>query len=97
MKPEKKPIAVKSLTEEDLISSGEISSEPHSAVMELFQAMTRDQQDEILRMILLDDGINRLLSAVTDTATPGAFDIFLDNVQYYHFFRCVKEDIFDRD
>lgn len=92
MKPDDKIPVIKPLNEEDLITSGEGVTDPASNSVELFKNLDTDQQDEILRMILTDGGLSRLMSVVQDVTTPGAFDILLDQVQYYHFFPSVRED-----
>ncbi len=92
MKPEDKRPVIKPLNEEDLITSGEGVTDPASNSVEFFKKLDTDQQDEILRMILTDGGLGRLMSVIQDVTTPGAFDIFLDQVQYYHFFPSVRED-----
>jgi hypothetical protein len=92
MDPEQQNPTITLLTEEDLIPSSDKSIETIGTITELFYTLSRDEQDEILRLIILDGGFNRILSAIQDVTTPGAFDIFLDKVQYFHFLRSVKDD-----
>lgn len=92
MKPDDKTPVIKPLNEEDLITTVEGITEPATNSVEFFKKLNTDQQDEILRMILTEGGLGRLMSAIQDVTTPGAFDIFLDQVQYYHFFPSVRED-----
>jgi hypothetical protein len=92
MDPEQQNPTITPLTEEDLITSCDKSVETIHTVTDLFYTLSTDEQDEILRLIILEGGFNRILAAIQDVTTPGAFDIFLDKVQYFHFLRSVKED-----
>jgi hypothetical protein len=61
------------------------------SVVEMFESMSIEDQDEILRLIMGKDGFERLARLVHSTDTPGAMDLFLDRVRYYHFFRVVED------
>lgn len=63
-------------------------------VHELFKSLPEDEQDEILRMIIDDGGLQRLVSVVQDINTPGAVELMLDRVEYYHFLPVVKDPDF---
>jgi len=57
----------------------------------LYKTLSEPEQDELLTMLLSDGGLQRLSTVAQDLNTPGAVDLLLDNVEYYHFFRSVKE------
>ena len=68
-----------------------LKTEDASRVHELFKSLTPGEQDEILRRIITDGGLSRLVSMVQDIHTPGAVDLILDQVEYYHFFPFPKD------
>ena len=86
--PEEK--AVKRAVDE-IPETGQILPATSPKAVELFDSLTSDEQDEILRLIISDGGFDRLMEIVQANDTPGAVDLFLDRVRYYHFFRTVKE------
>jgi len=60
--------------------------------IELFESLTVDEQDEVLRLIIRQDGFGRLAKLVQNTDTPGAMDLFLDRVKYFHFLPLVRDE-----
>jgi len=58
-----------------------------------FKTLTHDEQNEILRMILSEGGLTRLMSVVLDAGEVGDWDLWLDRVSYYHFLPSVKEKV----
>ncbi len=79
------------LSDEEAPLADPVKSEDASRVHELFKSLTPDEQDEILRRIITDGGLERLVSMVQDIRTPGAVDLVLDQVEYYHFLPFPKD------
>ena len=67
------------------------SADPSPSVAEIFQNMSIEDQDEIIRMILANGDFNRLARIIKTSDTPGAVDLFLDRIGYFHFLPMVKE------
>ena len=60
-------------------------------VHDLYKTLSDVEQEELLRMLLSEGGLQRVASVVQNINTPGAVDMLLDRVRYYHFFRAVQE------
>jgi hypothetical protein len=82
--------SLKPVVEEKFIGPTELNACP----AEFFKKLSPDDQDDILRMIIYEGGVDRLLSVIQSTDTPGAVDLFLDQVQYFHFLPTVRENIY---
>ena len=91
MARDKKKMAIEKLSEEIPAGSPD-GTEQRTRVYEVFMSLSEDDQNEILRMILSEGGVTRLMSLTQGISTPGALDLILDQVQYYHFFRPVVEE-----
>ncbi len=78
------------LIEEMPLLSGD-QSEVVTRVYEVFKGLNKDEQDEVLRRIFAEDGPGRLMTVAEDMSTPGALDLILDRISYYHFLPSVVE------
>jgi len=91
-KKSKNPLKdIKTIVEDDLGASIISESEPVVTAQELYRKLSTDDKQEILRMIIDEGGIAQLASVVQDLNTPGAYDLLLDNIEYYHFYPAVTE------
>src|SRR4030042_691519 len=57
----------------------------------LYKKLSVDQQADLLKLILSDDDLPNISQVVQNLNTPGAIDLLLDQICYYHFFPAVKE------
>lgn len=64
--------------------------ETKPTAQEIFSSLSLEEQDEILKLIIAKGGIGRLLSIIHSGDTPGALELFLDRIHYYHFLRLVE-------
>lgn len=61
-------------------------------ILELFRNLTEEDQDELLRMIIAEGDIKRIISLAESMALPGNIELFLDRVQYHHFLPIAEID-----
>ena len=62
-----------------------ITDTPSLDVLEVFRNLTKEDQDELLRMIISEGDIKRIISLAESMSLPGNVELFLDRVQYHHF------------
>lgn len=78
-------------TGEDHLPQPEVTGPgTQSRAVELFKSLTEEEQDEVLRCILSEGGVKRILAALGARESPGALEVFLDAVEYYHFLPVVN-------
>jgi hypothetical protein len=76
---------------EEMPSPNPVLPEQIPTPFDIFQSLSIEEQDEVLRMIIGQDGFGRIAKLVQSNDTPGAMDLFLDRVRYYHFLPMVKD------
>lgn len=76
------------------IKIGEVRDqmEPVSPAFDVFKSLSPEEQDDVIRLIIEEGGINKLLSILQADELPGVGHLMLDNVRYYNFFPMVRED-----
>jgi hypothetical protein len=79
------------LPDEDPTGSLPVVPESGENHIEYFRNLSLEDQDEILRMILAEGGIKRIISLFELQDMPGNMDLFFDRVQYHHFLPVVEE------
>ena len=89
---EEKKRAIEKTAEDGVVQIGD-TVEPISRVYEVFKSLSDDEQEEMLRLILTEGGVTKLFSLAQSVSTPGAMDLVLDRISYYHFLRPVTEEI----
>ncbi len=91
-KKNKNPLKeIKVVAEKKLVSPAIPDIEPEISAQELYHKLSTDDKQEILKMIIDEGGIAQLASVVQDINTPGAVDLLLDKIEYYHFYPSVKD------
>ena len=60
-------------------------------VHDLIKMLDETEHDELMKMLTGDGGIRKMSAVTQDINTPGAIELLLDRVEYYHFFRPVQE------
>ena len=68
------------------------SPQAPSRALELFKSLSEEEQDEVLRWILSEGGVERLLTALGARDAPGSLEVFLGRVGYHHFLPVVKDE-----
>jgi hypothetical protein len=57
----------------------------------LYKKLSVDEQADLLKLILNDEDLPDISQVVQKITAPGAIDLLLDRISYYHFFPAVKE------
>jgi len=68
-----------------------VAPENAAQALDFIRSLSVEEQNEVIRMLVREGGINRLVDAVQANDTPGAFDLFLDRIEYWHFLKAVSE------
>ena len=69
-----------------------VIQEMQPGTVDLFKKLSNEEQDEILKMIISEGGMKRILSLFEIQNSSGNIDLFFDRIRYYHFLPLVDEN-----
>jgi len=83
--------AVKENKIETVVPELENPSNSPAEIHALYKNLTSDEQADFLKLVLGETNLLNISDIVQDLNTPGALDLLMDKISYYHFYPVFRE------